>query len=212
MDVASLVAERVARSVLLASTPLLIAVPIAFLLGSLAAIRPGGRLDKVVSTTALLVIGLHEFVVGLGLMYFFAVWLRILPPNSTGVTSADLAVRLKAFVLPTLTLTLLLVPYILRMLRSSFRGMIATPYVQAAIARGMPTSRLLPRHVLPNTLGPVINVIALSLARGSCRRGGRRDAVRISGRWPVDRFCSLDRRLSGHPGLRDGRGIRLRGD
>lgn len=164
VDVGMLVAERATRSVLLATTALVIALPIAFLLGSLAAIRPGGPFDNVVSTTALLVIGLPEFVVGLGLMYLFAVWLKILPPNSTGMTSADVGVRLKAFVLPTLTLTLLLVPYILRMVRSSFREVIATPYVLAAIARGVPTPRLLSHHVLPNTLGPVINVVALSLA------------------------------------------------
>ncbi len=164
VDVGSLIAERATRSVLLASTALVIAVPIAFILGSVAAVRPGGRADSVISTTALLVIGLPEFVVGLGVMYLFAVWLRILPPNSTGMTSADVVVQLKAFILPTLTLTLLLIPYILRMVRSSFRETIATPYVQAAIARGVSTPRLLAVHVLPNTLGPVINVVALSLA------------------------------------------------
>lgn len=104
------------------------------------------------STAALLVIGLPEFVVGLGIMYLFAVYrLRILPPSSTGLTSADIGMQARAFVLPVLTLTLLLVPYILRMVRSSFRETIGMPYIQAAIARGVPTPQLLARHVLPNT-------------------------------------------------------------
>ena len=58
---------------------------------------------------------------------------------------------------------LLLIPYILRMVRSAFREVMAAPYVQAAIARGVPTPRLLLRHALPNTLGSVINVVTLSL-------------------------------------------------
>lgn len=162
--VTELVLDRAGRSVILAVCALIIAVPIAFLLGALAAIKPGGKLDQAVSNGTLLIIGLPEFVVGLGLLYLFAVWLRWLPPNSTAVGTGALAAQLRAYVLPMLTLVLLLVPYILRMVRSAFREVIATPYIQAAIARGVPTPRLLAVHVLPNTLGPVINVIALSLA------------------------------------------------
>jgi peptide/nickel transport system permease protein len=162
--VTELVLDRAARSVVLAVCALIIAVPIAFLLGALAAIRPGGKLDQAVSNGTLLIIGLPEFVVGLGLLYLFAVWLRWLPPNSTAVGTGELPAQLRAYVLPMLTLVLLLVPYILRMVRSAFREVIATHYIQAAIARGVPTPRLLALHVLPNTLGPVINVIALSLA------------------------------------------------
>ena len=164
VPVRDLVLDRALRSLVLAVSALVLAVPIAFLLGALAAIRPGGKLDSTVSAGTLLIIGLPEFVVGLGLLYLFAVWLRVLPPNSTAAGSSDLAAQVKAYALPLLTLVLLLIPYILRMVRSAFREVMATPYVQAAIARGVPTRRLLLRHVLPNTLGPVINVVALSLA------------------------------------------------
>lgn len=162
--VADLVLPRAARSLLLALTALALAVPIAFCLGALAALRPGGKLDTAISNATLLIIGLPEFVIGLGLLYFFAVWLKLLPPNSTAASGADLTIRLKAYMLPMLTLTLLLIPYILRMVRSAFREVMAAPYVQAAVARGVSTPRLLMRHVLPNTLGPVVNVVALSLA------------------------------------------------
>ena len=162
--VKDLVIDRALRSLVLAFASLILAVPIAFLLGSLAAIRPGGMLDSAVSVGTLLIIGLPEFVVGLALLYFFAVHLRLLPPNSTAIGTGSSIAQLKAFVLPLITLTLILVPYILRMMRSAVREVMATPYVQAAIARGVPTPRLLLRHVLPNTFGPVINVVALSLA------------------------------------------------
>lgn len=164
VPVADLVLPRALRSLMLALSALAFAIPIAFCLGALAALRPGGKLDTVISNVTLLIIGLPEFVIGLGLLYLFAVWLKLLPPNSTGAGAAELSARLKAYLLPMFTLTLLLVPYILRMVRSAFREVMAAPYVQAAIARGVATPRLLMRHVLPNTLGPVINVVALSLA------------------------------------------------
>jgi peptide/nickel transport system permease protein len=162
--VKDLVLDRALRSLALAFTALILAVPIAFLLGALAAIRPGGILDSVVSVGTLLIIGLPEFVVGLALLYFMAVYLHLLPPNSTAIGTGSLTAQMKAFVLPLITLTLILIPYILRMMRSAVREVMATPYVHAAIARGVPTPRLLLRHVLPNTFGPVINVVALSLA------------------------------------------------
>ena len=164
VPVRDLVLDRALRSLVLAVCSLVVAVPIAFLVGALAALKPGGKLDSTVSTGTLLIIGLPEFVVGLGLLYLFAVWLRVLPPNSTAIASGDFPAQLRAFVLPMVTLVLLLIPYILRMVRSAVREVMATPYVQAAIARGVSTPRLLLRHVLPNTLGPVINVVALSLA------------------------------------------------
>ena len=159
-----LVVPRAGRSAILALISLSVAVPIAFILGALAALRPGGRFDTIVSSISLLVIGLPEFVVGLGFLYFFAVWMNVLPPNSTAVATGSGSAVFAAYVLPTLTLTLLLIPYILRMARSAFREVMAAPYIQSAIARGVPTTRLLLRHALPNTLGSIINVVALSLA------------------------------------------------
>jgi peptide/nickel transport system permease protein len=164
VPVRDLVLDRALRSMTLAGTAMLLATPIAFALGALAALRPGGRLDSLISAGTLLIIGLPEFVVGLAILYVFAVWLGIAPPNSSDVTSATWTRAMRGYLLPLLTLTLLLTPYILRMVRSTVREVIATPYIQAAIVRGVPTGRLLLRHVLPNAYGPVINVVALSLA------------------------------------------------
>ena len=212
IPVKDLVLDRALRSLILAISALAIAVPIAFLLGALAAIKPGGKLDSTISAGTLLIIGLPEFVVGLGLLYLFAVWLRVLPPNSTAAGSGDLAAQLRAYALPMLTLVLLLVPYIMRMVRSAFREVMATPYVQAAIARGVPTRRLLVRHVLPNTLGPVINVIALSLAEVLAGVVVVETVFGFPGLGQLTVFAVCDGRLRRDPGLRHDLGSRVRRD
>lgn len=162
--VTDIVLPRLGRSVLLAVVALLVALPIAFAIGALAARRPGGKLDNVLSTATLFVIGLPEFVVGLLLLYLFAVWLDVLPPDSTGVTFGSFGDKVEAYLLPALTLAILLTPYIARMVRASVREVLGTPYVQTAVLRGVPGFRLFARHVMPNAVGPVVNVIALSLA------------------------------------------------
>jgi peptide/nickel transport system permease protein len=155
---------RAERSVILALSALAVALPLAVFIGALAALRPGGLFDNLVSSTILLVLGVPEFVIGLLLLYVFAIWLKVLPPNSSGVLYGDTGGQILAYLLPGMTLAVLLVPYLARMVRSSAREVLATPYIQSAILRGVRQRRLLLRHVMPNAIGPVINVVALSLA------------------------------------------------
>ncbi len=155
---------RAARSVALALSALAVALPLALLIGALAALKPGGLFDNLVSSTVLLVLGVPEFVVGLVLLYVFAIWLKLLPPDSSGVLYGGTGGQVLAYVLPGMTLAVLLVPYLARMMRSSVREVLAAPYVHSAILRGVGQRRLLLRHVMPNAIGPVINVVALSLA------------------------------------------------
>src|SRR5262249_57890520 len=105
--------------------------------GGLAARRPGGKLDSLLSTATLFVIGLPEFVVGLLLLYLLAAWLKVLPPDSTGVSFGGFGARVEAFVLPTLTLAVLLTPYMARMVRTAVHETLSTPYGQAAVLRGV---------------------------------------------------------------------------
>lgn len=159
-----LVVPRAGRSAILAVIALLLALPVAFLVGAIAARKPGGLIDNILSTGTLFIIGLPEFVVGLLLLYLLAVWLNLLPPDSTGIAFGSLSRKVEAYVLPSLTLAILLTPYMARMIRVSVREVLATPYIQAALLRGVTGGRLFFRHVLPNAVGPVVNVIALSLA------------------------------------------------
>jgi peptide/nickel transport system permease protein len=162
--VSVVVLPRAERSLLLAGISLLLALPSAFGVGMLAARRPGGLLDNLLSTSTLVVLGLPTFVVGLIVSYVFASWLKVLPPDSVALSLGSATAKIEAFVLPTITLTLILTPYIARMVRTNVREVLGTRYTQAAVLRGVGGWRLFLRHILPNAIGPVINVVALSLA------------------------------------------------
>jgi peptide/nickel transport system permease protein len=149
---------------LLGLISLFVAFSLAFAVGLVAVQRPGGVIDNFLSTGILFVLGLPSFVVGLVVIYIFAAWLRLLPPDSTALDIGSSEQQIEAFILPVMTLSIILTPYIARMVRSNVREVLATPYIQSALMRGVRGWRLFANHVIPNALGPAINVVALSLA------------------------------------------------
>jgi peptide/nickel transport system permease protein len=72
--------------------------------------------------------------------------------------------RLDAIALPTITLVLAVLAYIMRMTRAAVLDVMSHPYIEMAILKGVPTGRLVLQHALPNALAPIIQVIAFNLA------------------------------------------------
>jgi peptide/nickel transport system permease protein len=163
-SVSSLVLPRIARSAILALLGMLLAVPLAYVLGVYSAQRSGRLSDRVVSISALFVNSLPEFVVAILLLVVLGVLLRILPVESSGAafdTGFDL---IKAYILPVLALAVVLTPYMTRMVRANVRDVAGRPFVRSAVLRGVPRRRVIWRHVVPSASLPVVNVVALSTA------------------------------------------------
>lgn len=163
-QVTEMVTPRIGRSLLLALSAMLVAIPIAFLLGVYSAQRIGRPSDLVVSTGTLLVNSLPEFVVGIALLFVFAVQLGVLPIESSAAAMGTGLDQVRAYVLPVATLAIVLVPYIARMVRASVRDVSGQPFVRSAALRGVSHRGLVWRHVVPNASLPVVNVIALTMA------------------------------------------------
>ena len=72
--------------------------------------------------------------------------------------------QLDLFILPALTLTLAVAPYITRILRASTIEVLESEYVMMARLKGLPERLVLNRHALPNALAPALQVTALNLA------------------------------------------------
>ena len=72
--------------------------------------------------------------------------------------------RLYYAFLPMLTLVLVIVAHMMRMTRASVLSVMASPYIEMAILKGLRKSRIVVRHALPNALAPIISVVALDLA------------------------------------------------
>lgn len=162
--VTELVAPRVVRSLIVSVAAMLIAVPLAFAFGVYTGQRSGSPTDFTMSLAALLVNALPEFVVGLLLLVVFGVWAGVLPIESSAAGFGSGWEATKAYILPTLTLAIVMTPYILRMVRANVRDTLPLPFVRSAALRGIPRRRVVWRHVVPNASLPVVNVVALSLA------------------------------------------------
>ena len=162
--VRSEVVPRVTRSITIAVIAMLIAVPLAFWLGTWLGRRTGTATDVGASLGLLLLNSLPEFVIGLALLSLLAVWLGILPVESSGALFGTGSTQIEAYVLPILTLVAVVTPYMARMMRVQVREALGQGYVRSALLRGVPVRRLMWRHVVPNASIPVVNVVGLNMA------------------------------------------------
>jgi peptide/nickel transport system permease protein len=166
VSVRSEVVPRLIRTIILGAVSLTIAVGLAFLLGAWTARRSGGPGDFAVSAVTLIFNALPEFVTALLVLVLLAVKLKAFPIESgSGILygSGPLDV-VRSYVLPVLTLVLVLTPYITRMVRANVREVLSQPLTRSAVLRGLPRRTVLWRHVVPNAALPVIAVIALTFA------------------------------------------------
>jgi peptide/nickel transport system permease protein len=156
--------KKFKNTLFLAGVAALIAVPISVGLGIIAAINEGKWQDRWSNIVSLATISVPEFFIAYLLILIFAVQLRWFPSLATVFDSMGLGERLYKIVLPALTLTMLVAAHMLRMTRSSVLAIMSQPYIEMAFLKGMPRSRVILKHALPNAAAPIISVIALNLA------------------------------------------------
>jgi peptide/nickel transport system permease protein len=162
--VRSEVLPRLARSVTIAVAAMLVAVPLALLLGTWLGRRSGTKTDVGSSFVLLLLNSLPEFVIGLLALTLLGVLLGVLPEESSGALFGSGWTAVKAYILPVLTLVAVVTPYMARMARVQVRETLGQPYVRTAVLRGVGPRRLTWRHIVPNASIPVVNVVALNMA------------------------------------------------
>lgn len=157
-----LVQQRLRNSLRLAGLTLLLAVPLAILLGVIAALRAERWPDAIISVGSLAVVGLPEFVTGLALIHLFAFGLGWLPANASVPPDASLWRALPQLLLPAMTAMLVLLAYLARLTRASVLQELGQPYVRTARLKGVRERWVTLRHVLRNALLPTITVVAIS--------------------------------------------------
>jgi peptide/nickel transport system permease protein len=163
-DVLTEVAPRFANTMFLAAYAAVVAVPLAVGLGLLAAIRQGGVFDRLVNLFTLMTISVPEYFLAYLLIKYVAVNLGWFPSLANVTPETSFTDRLYYAFLPMLTLVLVIVAHMMRMTRASVLSVMASPYIEMAILKGLTKSRIVVRHALPNALAPIISVVALNLA------------------------------------------------
>ena len=138
-----------------------IAVPIAII----SAVRPNSKLDLVGTLVAMAGVAVPDFWLAILLIYFMAVWLRVLPSSGYVPLDQGLLGNLKSMVLPSLALGMGLAAVVMRQLRSSLIEVLHQEYVLVARAKGLSGGITLRRHALKNALIPVVTVVGLQTGR-----------------------------------------------
>ncbi len=151
--VAEKILSRYPATLQLAVAALLVAVLIAIPLGVTAARHHGGIRDAVASVMALLGIALPNFALGPLLILLFSVKLGLLPPSGFGDPAH--------LILPALTLGAALAAILTRLVRTSVLEELHQDYVKTARAKGLNERTVLYRHVLRNSLIPVVTIVGL---------------------------------------------------
>jgi peptide/nickel transport system permease protein len=140
-------------------------------LGVFTAIRRNGVSANIIMSASLIGVSLPTFLIGILLIYVFAVELKWLPSFGRGVVVdvggwttgflTDSGVR--ALILPSITLGLYQMTLIMRLVRTEMLEVLRQDYIRFARARGLREKSVNFRHALKNTLVPVITVTGLQL-------------------------------------------------
>ncbi|MEM8811599.1 MAG: ABC transporter permease [Pseudomonadota bacterium] len=169
--VSDLIAERLPATLELSLASALFALAVGIPMGVYTGLHRNSWLSKLFLTVSLVGISLPTFLIGILLIFLFAVNLQVLPSFGRGET-VDLgfwstglltASGLKALILPSITLGLFQMTLIMRLVRSEMLEVLRTDFIKFARARGLKNRAVHFGHALKNTLVPVITVTGLQL-------------------------------------------------
>ncbi|WP_078624114.1 ABC transporter permease [Streptomyces monomycini] len=159
--VGDLLAAPLPNTVLLGSTAFVLTVLGALALGTWAAARPKGLVDRTVDLASTAAFALPEFVVAVGLLLVLSLWTGWLPAAT--VTGADgTPAGWTTLVMPVLALTVPQTGWNTRIVRGALADQAATPHVEAARLDGLSTRQVLLRHALPGAWPAIATGVATS--------------------------------------------------
>lgn len=144
------VLERFENTVQLVGMSMLVAVALGLTVGIVAALRPGGILDKASMLLSLVSVSVPQFWLGLVLILIFAVGLGALPSSGTGT--------IQHVILPVITLALPPAGRFAVVSRQAIRDELKKDYIRMDRARGLPSWRIM-RHALRATSVGIISVV-----------------------------------------------------
>jgi peptide/nickel transport system permease protein len=162
--ISELIFWRFRNTIFLAASAAAAAVPVAVILGILAALYRNSLFDRAISMVTLSTISFPEFFVAYILIALLSVQIVIFPSISNINDQMSFGQKIYSIILPCLTLTLVVVAHMMRQTRAAIINILASPFIEMARLKGIKRMRIIVLHAFPNALSPVINVIALNLA------------------------------------------------
>ena len=169
--VSELISERLPATLELVFVSALIAIVTGVALGVYTGINRDGFLSNVILILSLFGVSLPTFVIGILFIYLFSVILGVLPSFGRGEV-VDLGFwstgfltlsGIKAIILPSITLSLFQMTYIIRLVRAEMMEILQTDYIKFARARGINKNVINYKHALKNGLIPVITITGINV-------------------------------------------------
>ncbi len=162
--IASLIGGRMGNTMMMAGIVSAIAIPLSIVLGLWAAMHPGTSLDRIITFGTLSTISVPEFFIATILVLVLAVELHWLPSTAYLTGNETFWQLMRSLAMPLITLVIVVSAQMIRMTRAGILNVMSSPYIEMAILKGVPRSRIILRHAFFNAIGPIVNVIALNLA------------------------------------------------
>jgi len=134
---------------------------LAIVFGYLSAVRAGQATDRALTIIALIGISLPVFWLGEMLLYYVANKLGLFPIGDYVKFTEDPMQWANHLILPWFTLAILFIGFYSRLLRSNMLDVMEEDYVRTARAKGLPERQVMLRHVLRNSMIPIITLFGL---------------------------------------------------
>jgi peptide/nickel transport system permease protein len=138
---------------------MVVMIPVSLVMGVLAGMREGSKLDRYLSIVSIVSTATPEYVSGIVFSVIFATWLKML--NGSAATATSEGITFYNFTLPVITLAIYGVGYIARMTRASMAEVMSSQYIRTARLKGLSFRAVVLRHALRNALIAPFTVIML---------------------------------------------------
>ncbi|KDE12229.1 peptide ABC transporter [Rhodococcus aetherivorans] len=165
VPVTQAIVERLPVTLELAAVSILLALLVAIPVGIYSGYRPGGVVDRIVTFLCSVTLSIPSFLLGVLLVFVFAVSLSALPVTGWTPLSEGLVPHIRSLVLPVVTLAAVEAVGFVRLLRNDMVATLQQDFVLSARARGLSTPRILLVHALRPSAFSLLTVMGVSLGR-----------------------------------------------
>ncbi len=163
-DIAQAIGQRLGNTIFLAACAAVISVPLAILLGLVAARYAGRWPDKLISGVTLSTISLPEFVAAYFVIYLLTQVFHLFNPVAMVFPGMGFWEKLHAVALPVIVLVLVVLAHMMRMTRAAILNVMQSAYIETAELKGLSPMQVIWKHAFPNAIAPIVSVVVLNLA------------------------------------------------
>jgi len=163
IDVKALLAKRVVCTLSVTLPAFFLSICIGVTLGVISATNRGKKLDSIITSCANVGIAIPSFWVGIILVYFFALTLKVLPVQGYTSFMENPIEYLRKLVMPVIVLSLGQIASLTRQTRSAMLEVVSQDYIRTARSKGITEKRVIYRHALRNALIPIVTLLGNSI-------------------------------------------------